>query len=113
METHALTGIPPTGMIYTLSPVSDTTEIINGTEILWIEGIDVFPNPTADVLQIKVQNQELADANYVLTDTNGKLIAKGNTQENTEINLQSLPAGTYFLKMQKENTGIVKRIVKL
>lgn len=113
VDQRELAGMPPTGMIYTLTPIADTTEIVNGTEILWLEGIDVFPNPTADVLQIKIQNQQLAGATYALTDTNGKLIAKGNTQENTEISLQNLPAGTYFLKMQKGNTGVIKRVVKL
>jgi len=113
VEERALTGMPPTGMIYTLSPVADTTDMTSATEILWLEGIDVFPNPTTDVLQIKVQDQQLSGANYTLTDTNGKLIAKGNTQENTQISLQNLPTGTYFLKMQKDNTGVIKRVVKL
>lgn len=113
VEERSLMGMPPTGMTYTLTPIADTTEIINSTEIHWIEGIDIFPNPTADVLQIKVQNQQLIGANYTLTDVNGSLITKGNTQENTEINLQNLPAGTYFLRMQKDNTGVIKRVVKL
>jgi hypothetical protein len=113
VDERSLSGMPPTGMIYTFTPVLDTTEIVNGTEIIWLESIDVFPNPTVDVLQIKVQNQQLIGATYALTDVNGKLITKGNAQENAEINLQGLPAGTYFLKMQKENAGIVKRIVKL
>ena len=112
VDERALTGMPPTGMIYTLTPIADTTEIVNGTEILWLEGIDVFPNPTADVLQIKVQDQQLAGATYALTDVNGKLIVKGNTQDNTQISLKNLSAGTYFLKMQKENTGVIKRVVK-
>jgi len=112
VEERALTGMPPTGMIYTLTPVADTTEMTSATEIIWLEGIDVFPNPTANLLQIKVQNQQLAGATYILTDTNGKLITRGNTQENTNINLQNLPTGTYFLKIQKDNTGVIKRVVK-
>lgn len=112
VEERALIGMPPTGMIYTLTPIADTTEMTSATEILWLEGVDVFPNPTADVLQIKVQDQQLIGANYALTDANGKLITKGNTQENTEISLQNLPSGTYFLKMQKDNTGVIKRVVK-
>lgn len=112
VEERALSGMPPTGMIYTLTPVADTTEMTTATEILWLEGIDVFPNPTADVLQIEVKNQQLVGATYTLTNTNGKLIAKGDTQENTQINLQNLPVGTYFLRMQKGDTGVIKRIVK-
>ncbi len=112
VEERALIGMPPTGMIYTLTPVADTTEMTNATEILWLEGVDVFPNPTADVLQVKVQNQQLIGANYTLTDANGRLITKGNTQESTEISLQNLASGTYFLKMQKDNTGVIKRIIK-
>ena len=112
VDERALTGMPPTGMIYTLTPVADTTETTSATEILWLEGIDIFPNPTAGILQIKVQDLQLAGATYALTDTNGRLIAKGNTVDNTEINLQNLPAGTYFLKMQKGNTGVIKRVVK-
>ena len=112
IEERALSGMPPTGMTYILTPMLDTTEVTSSTQILWLEGIDIFPNPTTDVLQVKVQNQELIGADYTLTDTNGRLITKGNTQENTEISLQNLPAGIYFLKMQKDNNGVVKRLVK-
>ncbi len=112
VEERSLSGMPPTGMIYTLTPITDTTEIVNGTEIIWLEGLDVFPNPTVDAVQIKIQNQQLFNVNYTLTDVNGKVISRGDIQENAEINLQNLSTGTYFLKLQKENTGIVKRIVK-
>lgn len=113
IDNRSLNGMPPTGMIYTLTPVADTTVTTTGTtEILWTEGIEVFPNPTADVLQIKVENQDLADASYVLTSTTGKIIAQGKARDNAEISLAGLPAGTYFLKMQKGDSGIIKRVVK-
>lgn len=112
VESRALSGMPPTGMIYTLSPIADTTSTTNTTEILWMEGVDVFPNPTAGTLQISVENQDLVGADYVLTSMTGKVIAQGEAVEQAEISLLGLPAGTYFLRMQKGNNGIVKRIVK-
>ena len=111
-ESRALNGMPPTGMIYTLTPFADTVQT-NTVQTLWAEGINVFPNPTAEVLEISAQDPALRGAGYVLTDTHGCALASGNVTETVQINLAGLPQGTYVLRVRKGNTGIVKRVVKL
>ncbi|MBP6731290.1 MAG: T9SS type A sorting domain-containing protein [Chitinophagales bacterium] len=79
-------------------------------------GLNVYPNPTGDVLNVQISN--VAEGNLVLQvyDVNGKLclplqaIGTGAGQ-NTNLNFSSLTSGTYYISVlkgtQKQNTVTV------
>lgn len=76
-----------------------------------VEQIDVlvYPNPTSDLLYIKIR--EDIDFTATLYDTNARLI-KSIFNERI-INLSSIPSGSYYLEIQDIKTGqkIFKKVV--
>jgi hypothetical protein len=82
------------------------------------EGINlscsVYPNPTSDLLILKVNNYELSNLMFQLIDMNGKLIETRKVVGNeTRIIMSEHVRGTYFLKVN-DNRKEVKtfKIIK-
>jgi len=74
--------------------------------------VSVFPNPTADNLTISAENT-LIQA-IVITDINGKIIAKSEGEVATwTYDLSSQPNGTYLINVKKDsNTFNTYKIIK-
>ena len=76
--------------------------------------IMVYPNPTTDFIQLKIENYEVLNLRYQLYDINGSLI-KDNIIDGSEtsIVISSLMPATYFLKVT-DNMKVVKtfKIIK-
>jgi len=90
-EIFVVTGIPETSINLELS---------------------VYPNPTTNVLNLKVENVD--GLIYQLFDMQGKLLEnKTVVNTNTTINVENLPSSTYFLKVTK-NSQVTKtfKIIK-
>jgi hypothetical protein len=69
----------------------------------------IYPNPNNGNFIIQVETNELT--NYQLIDASGKIIAQGDFQNNTEINLVGSEPGIYFVKMQNSTGQEIKKIV--
>jgi len=69
--------------------------------------INVYPNPTNDVINIDTDEQLF---NYIIYDVNGRQIQNGNFENNNQINLQNVNTGVYFIKVTtvQGNSGTVK-----
>ncbi len=73
------------------------------------EIISIFPNPASDKISIKGENIQ----NIVLLNGLGQYISTINPNNNlTEINIQELMTGIYFLKIEIDGKLISKRFVK-
>ena len=62
--------------------------------------VSVYPNPTTDYLELKVENLQLSELSYKLYDISGKVYQNkeiGNSI--TKIEMQNLPQGIYFIKV--------------
>ncbi len=76
--------------------------------------MNVYPNPTNNYLQLKVDSEKLENLNFQLIDLQGKVIEnKKVSSTTTSINVESLPKAIYFLSVVKNNQ-IVKtfKIIK-
>jgi hypothetical protein len=63
--------------------------------------ISVFPNPTSDMLKIKVTKENVSGLQYLLFDINGKLIFQKNLESNeTDVPVHQLAIGYYIIKVQ-------------
>lgn len=73
------------------------------------EQVKVFPNPTSDYIRVEMNLDRPQNVNVYLTDVSGKLINMTNRSNfingSIEINVQSVPSGTYFLKISSA-TGV-------
>lgn len=63
--------------------------------------IAVFPNPTSDLLKIKVDKENLVGLQYLLFDISGQLLAKRALESNeTTVQFKQFTNGFYLLKVQ-------------
>lgn len=67
-----------------------------------------YPNPTVDVLNLVVVNDELDNLSYNLYDMTGKIISKNSkiTTSETSVSMHELNQGIYFLAVDKNNKTI-------
>lgn len=71
----------------------------------------IFPNPTNDIIHINTSNS-LINESYSIANTLGQTLLIGKLEnERSTINVQTLPAGIYFLQLgnkQKQSYKIIK-----
>jgi len=73
-----------------------------GTEAFDKNSLNLYPNPTSSILNIKVD----AIQPYTITDTLGKIVLKGKLNEgDTTINVDYLSKGIYYIKVANNNTS--------
>ena len=80
-------------------------------------GITVFPNPVRDKLTISINADKAIDGQLIITDVSGKFVyskavrlSDGNTIVSVELN--SVSAGTYLLKIQLKDEVIIQKFNK-
>lgn len=77
-----------------------------------------FPNPVRDVLQVeyRLSDEEVHQGELHLTDLFGRILRRisiNNTiHERLEINLEALPAGTYYLILRSGTVQLEQKIIK-
>ena len=79
------------------------------TKIEKIAGIEIsiFPNPTTDILSLKIDNSELENSEYFLTNISGKVLQSSKITNNIEkLDFTSYASGIYFLSLKHENQVI-------
>lgn len=73
-----------------------------------LDNVSLYPNPASTVLNLK--NAE--NANILVYDILGKLIlSQENISMDEQINVANLQAGTYFMKISKDNLVTTKRFL--
>ena len=73
--------------------------------------VNVYPNPTSDVLYIDLDDDSITTA--ILTNTAGKeLLTMDVSIGENEMNLSSLANGIYFIHFLGDDNRIVKKVVK-
>ncbi len=81
----------------------DLNEVNNKLEL------QIYPNPTNDVVQIKSKMDVLS---VEIFDTTGKLI-KTSLVKNQSISIKGLEKGIYLLKLNfSDNTAVTKKLIK-
>lgn len=86
-------------------------------EILATDGVNVYPNPVVDVLNIDYKLNETGAVKLSITDITGRVIHTENTSENQagtyslKWNRESVASGVYFLQLQSGNSKVSKKVV--
>nr|MDQ3101648.1 S8 family peptidase [Bacteroidota bacterium] len=86
--------------------VADVDAISNTSASIW-------PSPARD--QINVSVTDNGNYTFVILDGRGKVVSRtiGTGTRNTSIALDGISAGTYFLRIEKDNENEIFRFVKL
>ncbi len=93
------TGSVAQGVLQTTVVITDLDEALN-KEI----SCTVYPNPTATVVNLKIENRSLKNTTAQLYDLNGKLLFQQNVnQPQTIIEVGNLIPSTYLLIVKEGN----------
>jgi len=85
-----------------------TTGSTKVTDMAQDTGIKVYPNPAGDKLHLQGYDLQ-EDAEYVIYSVVGQVVMRGTLQnETTDINVELLPSGMYFLKIGNQTARFVK-----
>lgn len=102
---------PELHVIFNMNGVTSEINEVTPTPIDFI----TYPNPFTNELTIKL-NKVLNEVDIKLFSVNGKLVKaiKQNNTKSIVLNLNdSLPKGSYFLKVTSNNFEVTKQVVKL
>ncbi len=76
--------------------------------------IQVFPNPTKEVLNISFSKKAPSPATVTLTDVAGvRHLETTLFEHENQIDISTLKSGMYFLSIKHEEEMVVKKIIKL
>jgi uncharacterized protein YjdB len=81
-----------------------------------ITTLDIYPNPVNDVLQFRINDEGINQANVVLTDMQGKIIKTvkvNNLQSGSfyQISTAQIPQGMYLLKYDNGRNSLVRKCI--
>ena len=124
-----ITVKPLTTTTYSLSEVNNIcgTGTVSGTakiEVIILSteeekelSVEVFPMPSSEICNWKIETPQATMASVELIDVSGnsQYSELSNTRSQTHqgsINLSNLKAGTYFLKLQAGEKSVTRKVVK-
>ena len=87
-----------------------TCEVDLSIEELIVEAINVYPNPTNGLINIKLSD-EFYKSDIQLIDINGKIIASWQSFTNSQLDLSDFAQGVYILEFQGRTEVGRKRLV--
>jgi hypothetical protein len=80
-------------------------------ELVHLREVTLFPNPTDELLTLKIPDLGTEKATYIVLDGSGKMLNTDLVQSPlSEISLSGLPAGTYHILLK---TGLESRAFKV
>jgi len=73
-------------------------------DLILVTSAKIFPNPTANKIQLQLQLEDKNNLSYQLYDISGKLLQSEEILEfTTEVQLSQFPNSVYFLKIIRNN----------
>lgn len=90
-------------------------ECVGVEENLFIDGVNLYPNPSRNFVNINVNKDLQGDVMLMVYDQNGKLVYNNNTNAsgtfNHVINVERFKAGIYTIQLVNGNQSATKRFV--
>jgi len=87
---------------------------VNNDELPASIPMEVFPNPTSDVINIKIESQKATDFDYQLITLSGQLIKSGtftvNGKYQESITIDDIPVGMYMMVLNNGEKVLTNKI---
>jgi hypothetical protein len=96
--------------VNTMNVILEGQGVLLGNTAFETEGITIFPNPTAEVLNFSLDG--LQNTPVTVIDTNGRVVLNTVISQNRDINVSTLNAGAYFVQLVVENKAVNYKFVK-
>lgn len=108
----------PSGIVDMISnpTINSTLQITEGENTLSLEEFTVnnlitYPNPTSEFLNLST-DLNLNKTPYMIFDVSGRLVKKGKINNN-QLNVSTLAAGNYMLRISNQGAVKVQKFIKL
>ena len=85
-------------------------ENVLGTSDFALNGISLYPNPTSTMVNFSLKNIEGTPVRVI--DVNGRTVLKTTISSDSNINVETLTNGVYFVQLQVENKDLSYKFVK-
>ena len=85
-------------------------ENILGTSDFALNGISLYPNPTSTMVNFSLKNIEGTPVRII--DVNGRTVLKTTISSDSNINIEMLTNGVYFVQLKIENKDLSYKFVK-
>lgn len=82
------------------------SEKTTSTENLGEIAVNVYPNPATQFISL---NGLAGSVNYSIYTSNGQLVSKSFTHENTPIDISNFENGLYFIQINEKDKSLLKR----
>ncbi|MCB0698264.1 MAG: T9SS type A sorting domain-containing protein [Chitinophagales bacterium] len=93
--------------------ILDQKTTISVDDIKFAGDITVYPNPATNVLNIKYNANDGKAINAEILGITGQLMQTSSVNNGlSTIDIDALPQGTYYLRLSKDNAGMVRKFVK-
>ncbi|MBE51142.1 MAG: hypothetical protein CMP51_05570 [Flavobacteriales bacterium] len=89
--------------------VTFLTNSLTSCQEINIDNIEVYPNPTSDVLNISNTVNDLTDV--VMMDINGKSIKNLSFIGSIDLDVSNVGSGIFFLQITNDNNSLLKKII--
>ena len=67
------------------------------------DNIILYPNPTNNFITIQNKKNLTENFEYKIVDFTGRIVKRGNSKFNEQINIESLTSGNYIIQIETEN----------
>lgn len=104
----SLTTIPANGTIFSFMPT--TISGISKDQVA--TAVSLFPNPATEVINFKGLADLKVSAPVTVSDVTGKVLLTETLGANQQLNISSLPKGSYLVKILTDKGQVVKHVVK-
>ncbi|MFD2933951.1 T9SS type A sorting domain-containing protein [Spirosoma flavum] len=79
--------------------------------------LQVYPNPTSDYVKLTIENENTTLVDVTVYDNSGRRykqvsFLKSGRFFNEQLDLSSLPHGSYLLEVRQEQTRVIKKIIR-
>ena len=105
-------GTPSEGITYIISPTGNQVNTSNGK----FENISVFPNPVNDIVHVENITELMGSESVSVIDIYGRTLLEAQNMKITgtgfTLDLTTLPAGIYFLKIETKDDQFIRKVIK-
>ena len=82
------------------------------TEITFLNGLSIYPNPSSDLITVKASN-EILGLTFIIADQTGRQIMTGKlNNETTSVDISQLATGVYLFQVGQQRRQTFKMIKK-
>jgi hypothetical protein len=83
----------------------------NGLEVVKLDGVEIFPNPVIDELEIQIVSP--GKNQIIISDGFGKQVEYiQNVQNSINISMSDYDSGCYFIEVRMKDKSVIQKVIK-